>query len=377
MQKGHAQTIRQLKRDLDLLPRTAEKKRRSDKKIIRKDGITINGFRIHKEFSCVTNKNIPDFNIQEISEQSTIDVSNLSDPQTFSLAIHIIKAHLNIALRSYFVKGFDIGVEKYPLRYHSQQELEYYPLDIALEPNETMRAFFPDTVRSVAYIQYIILPNLEAFLGKNKDYDLFYRLMRVLSFEDVIKEKAKRTLWTYKEYQKYIQTAFKLLNKIENDFLNTFKINKNTTSFTQDILSQLLLHNWISYLALRSCGFIPFPEDPLYDANLYYDATPARDNYFMGMGIFEEFKNEFEHYKQKNPTKNFTAIDNYIVFFNQFYKIHGQSAQDIEPSPSDTLPFDKIKKNHIGAVCALKDMPYHQCYRAIDMQISRFENADK
>jgi hypothetical protein len=367
-QNAYSASKKQIMRNLGITPRSIEKKRRSKQKFDRNIVTPHSGFRIHKDFKCPSTS-LNNLNISAISEASFINREILYDADTFALTIQIINAHLNIALKSYAINGIDLDIQKYAVRFHSDDELIAYPEDIALEPQEPMKIFFPDTLRSAAYINYVILPLLQEFISPD-DYRLLKKMMSIITFIDVLKNEKKRKIWHYHDYEKYITATRKFLDHIERNFFKDLKTPRQSVLFQEKIMRTLLTNNWISFLALRSCGFITYPNEPAYDANLYYEATVARDNYLMGLGIFEQFKQKTQEYAIHNKAPDndtHRAIQRYIQFFNHFYGT-------IEPPETDSLPFVDIRRLHIDAVCSLRTEPLDRCRKIVDIELRDIEN---
>lgn len=359
----------QIMRNPDVETRSGKKKIRSKPKLSQERTQRIKGFSIHNDFSCST-QFLNNFDIAKISKQTFIDRKKLNNYKTFSLIIQIIKAHLHIVLKSYQINGIDTNLQKHLIRGHSDDELKAYPKYIATEPAEPMKIYYPDTLRSAVYVKYVMLPLFKEYVS-DTHYQALNKKLSLIAFEDVLREEEKRTIWNYTDYKQHITQTYVLLDKIESDFFKKNGVNHKTLEFQANLIIKLLTHNWISFLAVRSCDFVSPPEEITYDINGNYFATAARDNYLLGMGIFEHLKNKLHIYNidktGHKKTYNFEHIKKYIQAFETFYT-------HIEPPHTDKLSYGSIRKIHIDAICSFSDFPIDTCQKIVDKALFNIEN---
>lgn len=349
MHNANAITAKQIMRNSGLPSRASEDVRRSKIDIPRDTQDKSKGFRIHPDFECDTHV-LTDFNPHELSLESFIDSEILAyNPLTFSVAIDIVKAHLEIALKAYSVNGIDFDTKKYPIWINSEDEIPDYPEEIALDPNELAKIYYPDTVRSVAYVYYVMMPVLQDFMTE-EHYQNLDDVMSVIAFNDVLIDQKRRKIWSYKMYDAQIQKAYQLLDTIEAEYLKKRNLSRNDAIFQKKVINALLINHWASFLSLRSCALVSVPQDPGYDANFYFESPISRDTYLMGLGIFQRLKKLSQHYlfHQQTITKEsaFYPIQEYIHFFDNFYKAN-------EPPIQDAIPYSNIEKLETHAVCSL------------------------
>lgn len=352
--RADAVTKKQIMRDLGVLPRSMAKLKIKKIKTDRISTSNHKGFRIHQNFVCGI-KNIissNNFDIQQVSEASFIDIEKLENPITFSLAIEIIKAYLQSTLELYKKNGIDFDIQRYNVRFHSDDELYAYPDDVALEPEEQGKIYYPDTLRSAAYTYYVILPIIRPLMSKTYYADL-NDLLSEASFNKVLRNRKKRTIWYYKDYEALIFRIYTVLDKIEAEFLSQFSLSRENQELQINIILALMNNNWISYLAVRSCDMISVPIDPYYDFNYYYEPTPTRDNYLLGLGLFKRSKLLIQKYifnqKAIRQNNNFYSLKEYLDFFDGFY-------QNLEPPFKDKITDAEIKKLHTYSINSIKNM---------------------
>ncbi len=350
----HAVSNRQYRSNSGLPPRSTEEIYR--KKTIKKRSdtdATYKSFHIHKDFECKKNDTVTSFSPYQLSLESAINSDDLAQyPLTFAITMEIIKAHLETVFKSYYLNGIDFDNKKYEIRYHTEEERSVYPEEVALEAAEQAKIYYPDALRSAAYIYYIIMPMLKDFMT-NAEYGQFERIMSINAFNTVLSSDKNRIIWHYRKYVPYIKQTYKILNTIEARYLKNHSLSRRDVTFQKQIINALLYHNWASFLAVRSCALIEVPKNPLYDNNFYADTPISRDNYLMGLGIFQRIKKLTKHYLWHNDTVTTITKDNpyyplreYIDFFENFYKT-------TEPPISDTLPDTQIEKLQTHAVCSL------------------------
>ena len=354
---GHAITSKQIMRNLGVPPRSVTESRRKKFVLDRNDNEILNGFHIHADFECNTHQ-LTDFNPKELSAASYITKEILqNNPLTFSLVIEIIKAHLEIVLKSYYINGINFNLEKHSIRFHNDDELSFYPEDVAIDPTEQAKIYYPDTLRSAAYVYYVMMPFLKSFMTKNEYTDLEKR-MSIISFENVLKKQEKRIIWSYKSYQKHIQNVYSILDKMEARHLEKNNISRNNPEFQKKIIDTLLTNHWATFLALRSCDLITPPIDPAYDTNFYYEPPVSRDNYLTGLGIFERIKKLTRiylfHNQNINPDNRLYALQQYFDFFDGIYKT-------MNPPIHDTIPYVKIEKLYSNAICSVGVSDTEEC----------------
>jgi hypothetical protein len=311
-------------------------------------------FHIHKDFQCKKNDILTSFSPHQLSVESAIDNNDLAQyPLTFSVAIEIIKAHLEIVFKSYYLNGIDFDNKKYEIRYHTEEERSVYPENVALEAVEQAKIYYPDTLRSAAYIYYIILPSLKDFMTDG-EYTAFEKVMSINAFNTVLSSDKNRIIWHYRKYVPYMKQTYKILNTIEARYLKSHGLSRRDVTFQKQIINALLYHNWASFSAVRSCALVEVPKDPSYDANFYADTPISRDNYLMGLGIFQRIKKLTQDYLWHRNTVTTITKDNpyyplkeYSDFFDDFY-------QTTEPPIHDIIPDTQIEKLQINAVCSLR-----------------------
>ncbi len=350
----HAALNRQYRSNSGLPLRSTEETYR--KKTVKKRSKTDDAykeFHIHKDFQCKENDTVTSFSPYQLSLDSAINSKDLTQyPLTFSITIEIIKAHLETVFKSYYLNGIDFDNKKYEIRYHTEEERLVYPENVALEAAEQAKIYYPDTLRSAAYVYYIIMPMLQDFMTK-AEYGHFEKIMSINAFNTVLLSDKNRIIWHYKKYVLYMKQTYKILNTIEARYLKSHSLSRRDVTFQKQIINALLYHNWASFLAVRSCALVEIPKNPLYDVNFYADPPISRDNYLMGLGIFQRIKKLTRHHLWHNDTVITITKDNpyyplkeYIDFFENFY-------QTTEPPVSDTMPDTQINTLQTHAVCSL------------------------
>lgn len=346
--KVYAVPSNQIIRTFGLQPRSVEeaRKKRKQESTEREDidQEPYNAFHIYDRFKC-DDKSIIDFDTKALSEETLITADILDTPLAFATFIEVIKAHLEIVLRTFRTKGINFDLEKYPLRYHHSREQLAYPMSVAIEPETVNAVHYPDTVRSAVYIYYVITPVLKEFMT-DYEYKLYQDMLSIISFRDVIELKKPVTLHKYDNYFNYVQTFCKLLDIIEKRFLKKFEKSRNDAEFQQEILLSLVKSNWLAYLSVISCPMVSLPIDPSVDVVVHYEPPVVRDNYLLGMGFFERLKKLSNKYNKQLNAYQKKSLKMYIDFYSQFY-------QEIEPPHHQENMYNDMRHVYSEAVCSL------------------------